>query len=201
MSRIGKKPIIVPQNVTANIDGNKIEIKGPNGLRDFHTSKEVEVKLEENQIVVSPKNLSKKSRQHWGMNRTQIANLIEGVTVGFTKNLDLNGVGYRAALQGNTLKLSLGYSHEIDFEIPKDVKITVPKPTEININGIDQQIVGQVAANIREKRKKELKFFFGFRCGNQAHISAEGLTRTHFPFEFFPAIMITNTTNLEASFF
>ena len=155
MSRIGKKPIIVPQNVTANIDGDKIEIKGPNGSREFLKSREVEVKLEENQIVVSPKNLSKKSRQHWGMNRTQIANLIEGVTTGFTKNLELNGVGYRAALQGNTLKLSLGYSHEIDFEIPKDVKITVPKPTEININGIDQQIVGQVAANIREKRKPE----------------------------------------------
>ena len=89
------------------------------------------------------------------MNRTQIANLIEGVTTGFTKNLELNGVGYRAALQGNILKLSLGYSHEIDFEIPKDVKITVPKPTEITINGVDQQIVGQVAANIREKRKPE----------------------------------------------
>ena len=174
MSRIGKKPIIVPQNVTANIDGNKIEIKGPNGLREFLTSKEVEVKLEENQIVVKPKNLSKKSRQHWGMNRTQIANLIEGVTTGFTKNLELNGVGYRAALQGNILKLSLGYSHEVNFEIPKDVKITVPKPTEISINGIDQQIVGQVAANIREKRKPEPYKGKGIRYRDEYVFAKEG---------------------------
>ena len=174
MSRIGKKPIIVPQNVTANIDGDKIEIKGPNGSREFLKSREVEVKLEENQIVVSPKNLSKKSRQHWGMNRTQIANLIEGVTTGFTKNLELNGVGYRAALQGNTLKLSLGYSHEVDFEIPKDVKITVPKPTEITINGIDQQIVGQVAANIREKRKPEPYKGKGIRYRDEYVFAKEG---------------------------
>ena len=167
MSRIGKKPIILPENVMANITGQKIEVKGPNGSRDFVTSKEVEIDLNDNQIVVKPRNLSKKSRQHWGMNRTQIANLIEGVTTGFTKNLELNGVGYRAALQGNILKLSLGYSHDIDFEVPESVKITVPKPTEIIINGIDQQIVGQVAANIREKRKKELKFFFGLRIKNK----------------------------------
>ena len=108
MSRIGKKPIILPENVMANITGQKIEIKGPNGSRDFLTSKEVEIDLNDNQIVVKPRNLTKKSRQHWGMNRTQIANLIEGVTTGFTKNLELNGVGYRAALQGNILKLSLG---------------------------------------------------------------------------------------------
>ena len=155
MSRIGKKPIILPQNVTANLDGQKIEVKGPNGSRDFLTSKEVEINLNDNQIVLKPRNLSKKSRQHWGMNRTQIANLIDGVTTGFTKYLELNGVGYRASLQGNILKLSLGYSHEINFEVPESVKITVPKPTEIIINGIDQQIVGQVAANIREKRKPE----------------------------------------------
>ena len=174
MSRIGKKPIIIPQNVTAKIDGNKIEIKGPNGSRNFLTSSEVEIELNENQIIVKPKNLSKKCRQHWGMNRTQIANLIEGVTTGFTKNLELNGVGYRAALQGNTLKLSLGYSHEIDFLIPKDVKITVPKPTEISINGIDQQIVGQVAANIREKRKPEPYKGKGIRYKDEYVFAKEG---------------------------
>ena len=125
MSRIGKKPIILPQNVTANLDGQKIEVKGPNGSRDFLTSKEVEINLNDNQIVLKPRNLSKKSRQHWGMNRTQIANLIDGVTTGFTKYLELNGVGYRASLQGNILKLSLGYSHEINFEVPQSVKITV----------------------------------------------------------------------------
>ena len=174
MSRIGKKPIILPQGVTANINGQKIEIKGPNGSRVFFISKEVEINLNENQIVVKPRNLSKKSRQHWGMNRTQIANLIEGVTTGFTKNLELNGVGYRAALQGNTLKLSLGYSHDVDFEVPESVKITVPKPTEIIVNGIDQQIVGQVAANIREKRKPEPYKGKGIRYKDEYVFAKEG---------------------------
>ena len=174
MSRIGKKPIILPENVMANITGQKIEVKGPNGSRDFVASKEVEINLNDNQIVVKPRNLSKKSRQHWGMNRTQIANLIEGVTTGFTKNLELNGVGYRAALQGNILKLSLGYSHDIDFEVPESVKITVPKPTEIIINGIDQQIVGQVAANIREKRKPEPYKGKGIRYKDEYVFAKEG---------------------------
>ena len=148
--------------------------KGPNGSRCFSTSKEVEINLNENQIVIKPRNLSKKSRQHWGMNRTQIANLIEGVTTGFTKQLELNGVGYRAALQGNILKLSLGYSHDIDFEVPESVKITVPKPTEIIINGIDQQIVGQVAANIREKRKPEPYKGKGIRYKDEYVFAKEG---------------------------
>ena len=174
MSRIGKKPIILPENVMANITGQKIEVKGPNGSRDFLISKEVEINLNDNQIIVKPRNLSKKSRQHWGMNRTQIANLIEGVTTGFTKNLELNGVGYRAALQGNILKLSLGYSHDIDFEVPESVKITVPKPTEIIINGIDQQIVGQVAANIREKRKPEPYKGKGIRYKDEYVFAKEG---------------------------
>ena len=174
MSRIGKKPIILPQNVTANLAGQKIEVKGPNGSRVFITSKEVEINLHDNQIIVKPRNLSKKSRQHWGMNRTQIANLIDGVTTGFTKNLELNGVGYRAALQGNILKLSLGYSHDIDFEVPESVKITVPKPTEIIINGIDQQIVGQVAANIREKRKPEPYKGKGIRYKDEYVFAKEG---------------------------
>ena len=174
MSRIGKKPINIPENVTANVDGYKIEVKGPNGNRKFHASKEISVELKENQILVKPKNLSKKCRQHWGMNRTQIANLIEGVTVGFSKHLELNGVGYRAALQGKILKLSLGYSHEIDFEIPETVKIAVPKPTEITINGIDQQVVGQVAANIREKRKPEPYKGKGVREKGQHILKKEG---------------------------
>ena len=174
MSRIGKKPIVLPHNVTANLTGQKIEVKGPNGSRNFLTSNEVEIDLNDNQIVVKPRNLTKKSRQHWGMNRTQIANLIEGVTAGFTKYLELNGVGYRAALQGNTLKLSLGYSHDVDFEVPESVKITVPKPTEIIINGIDQQIVGQVAANIREKRKPEPYKGKGIRYKDEDVFAKEG---------------------------
>ena len=174
MSRIGKKPIILPENVSANISGQKIEVKGPNGFRDFISSKEVEISLNHNEIVVKPRNLTKKSRQHWGMNRTQIANLIKGVTTGFTKYLELNGVGYRAAIQGNTLKLSLGYSHEIDFAVPESVKITVPKPTEIIVSGIDQQIVGQVAANIREKRKPEPYKGKGIRYKDEYVFAKEG---------------------------
>ena len=126
--------------ILADNEKGVIEVKGPNGFRDFISSKEVEISLNHNEIVVKPRNLTKKSRQHWGMNRTQIANLIKGVTTGFTKYLELNGVGYRAAIQGNTLKLSLGYSHEIDFAVPESVKITVPKPTEIIVNGIDSRL-------------------------------------------------------------
>ena len=174
MSRIGKKPISVPENVTASVLGTKVEVKGPNGNREFHASKDVEVKLSDNQIFVKPKNLSKKSRQLWGMNRTQIANLIEGVTDGFSKHLELSGVGYRASLQGKTLKLSLGYSHEIEFEIPDSVKITVPKPTEITISGIDQQVVGQIAANIREKRKPEPYKGKGIRYKDEYVFAKEG---------------------------
>ena len=174
MSRIGKKPINIPENVTASVVDGKVEVKGPNGNREFHASKEVLVELSENQIFVKPINLSKKARQHWGMNRTQIANLIEGVTNGFSKHLELNGVGYRAVLQGKTLKLALGYSHDIEFEIPDSVKITVPKPTEITINGIDQQIVGQIAANIREKRKPEPYKGKGIRYKDEYVFAKEG---------------------------
>jgi large subunit ribosomal protein L6 len=174
MSRIGKKPISVPENVTASITGDKIEVKGPNGIREFYASKEVLVELQKDQIMVKPRNLSKQARQHWGMNRTQIANLIEGVTQGFSKHLELNGVGYRAVLQGKTLKLALGYSHDIEFEIPDSVKITVPKPTEITINGIDQQVVGQIAANIREKRKPEPYKGKGIRYKDEYVFAKEG---------------------------
>ncbi|MAI97169.1 MAG: 50S ribosomal protein L6 [Rhodobacteraceae bacterium] len=174
MSRIGKKPINIPENVTASISQGRVEVKGPNGTREFLASKEVLVELADNQIVVKPINLSKKSRQHWGMNRTQISNLIQGVTGGFSKHLELNGVGYRASLQGKTLKLALGYSHEIEFEVPEAVKITVPKPTEIIINGVDQQIVGQIAANIREKRKPEPYKGKGIRYKDEYVFAKEG---------------------------
>ena len=174
MSRIGKKPISIPENVTASLVDDKIEVKGPNGIRDFTTSNEVTVEVNSGQIVVKPKTLSKRARQHWGLNRTQIANLIKGVTDGFTKHLELNGVGYRAAMQGNILKLSLGYSHEIEFKVPEAVKISVPKPTEISITGIDQQIVGQVAANIREMRKPEPYKGKGVRYKDEYVFAKEG---------------------------
>ena len=111
--------------------------------------------VEDGALSVKPRGTSKRARQQWGMSRTQVANLVTGVTSGFKKEMEITGVGYRAAVQGKVLKLSLGYSHDVDFAIPDGVTITTPRPTEIVVEGIDQQVVGQVAANIREWRKPE----------------------------------------------
>jgi large subunit ribosomal protein L6 len=155
MSRIGKKPIDLPKGVTATLSGQTIEVKGPKGARSFTATDDVTLAVEDDAVTVKPRGLSKRARQQWGMSRTQVANLVEGVTTGFKKEMEINGVGYRAAVQGKVLKLSLGYSHDVDFAIPEGVTITTPKPTEITVEGIDQQVVGQVAANIREWRKPE----------------------------------------------
>ena len=155
MSRIGKKPVELPSGVTAAVSGQTVEIKGPKGVRTFTASDDVTLAMEDNAVTVTPRGSSKRARQQWGMSRTQVANCVTGVTEGFKKELEINGVGYRAQLQGNVLKLSLGLSHDVNFEIPSDVTVTAPKPTEIIIEGIDQQRVGQVAANIREWRKPE----------------------------------------------
>lgn len=155
MSRIGKKPVEMPAGVSATVSGQSIEVKGPNGTRGFKATDDVDIKIDGNVISVTPRGNSKRARQQWGMSRTQIANLVQGVTGGFKKELEINGIGYRAALQGNVLKLSLGYSHDVLFDIPEGVKISVPKNTEVVVEGIDQQVVGQVAANIREWRKPE----------------------------------------------
>lgn len=155
MSRIGKKPIELPKGVTATVSGQAIEVKGPKGTRSFTATDDVTVTLDEGAVKVAPRGTSKRARQQWGMSRTQVANLVTGVTSGFKKEMELTGVGYRAAAQGKVLKLSLGYSHDVDFEVPEGVTVTTPKPTEIIVEGIDQQLVGQVAANIREWRKPE----------------------------------------------
>lgn len=155
MSRIGKKPVPLPSGVTASISGQTIEVKGPKGVRSFKATDDINVKLEDGAVHVTPRGTSKRARQQWGMSRTQVANLVTGVTTGFKKELEITGVGYRAFIQGKVLKLALGYSHDVDFDIPDSVTITSSKPTEITIEGMDQQIVGQVAANIREWRKPE----------------------------------------------
>ncbi|MEZ5724501.1 MAG: 50S ribosomal protein L6 [Paracoccaceae bacterium] len=155
MSRIGKKPVELPKGVTAEVKGQTIEVKGPKGTRAFTATDDVDLKLEDGMVVVSPRGLSKRARQQWGMTRSMVANLATGVSEGFKKELEIQGVGYRAAMQGKTLKLSLGYSHEVNFETPDGVTITAPKQTEIVVEGIDQQLVGQVAANIREWRAPE----------------------------------------------
>ncbi len=155
MSRIGKKPVELPKGVSATVSGQTVEVKGPKGTRTFTATDDVTLTLEEGAVSVRPRGTSKRARQQWGMSRTQVANLVTGVTTGFKREMELVGVGYRAAAQGKVLKLSLGYSHDVDFEVPAGVTITTPKPTEITVEGIDQQVVGQVAANIREWRKPE----------------------------------------------
>ncbi|SDX62637.1 LSU ribosomal protein L6P [Albimonas donghaensis] len=155
MSRIGKKPVELPNGVTATISGQTVEVKGPKGVRSFTATDDVDVILEDNAVSVKPRGLSKRARQQWGMSRTQVQNLVTGVTEGFKKELEIQGVGYRAQVQGKTLKLALGYSHDVEYAIPEGIDIVCAKPTEIAITGMDQQKVGQVAANIREWRAPE----------------------------------------------
>jgi large subunit ribosomal protein L6 len=155
MSRIGKRPVELPSGVTATLSGQTVEVKGPKGTRTFTATDDVTISIDDTLVSVEPRGKSKRARQQWGMSRTMVANMVQGVTDGFKKELEISGVGYRAQMQGNTLKLNLGYSHEVDFEVPEGVTITAPKPTEVVVEGSDQQLVGQVAANIREWRAPE----------------------------------------------
>ena len=155
MSRIGKRPVDLPSGVTASLSGQTIEVKGPKGTRSFSATDDVTLSVEDNAVTIEPRGKSKRARQQWGMSRTMVQNLVTGVTQGFKKELEINGVGYRAQMQGNTLKLNLGLSHDVDFVAPDGVTVTAPKQTEIIVEGIDEQLVGQVAANIRAWRKPE----------------------------------------------
>ena len=155
MSRIGKKPVELIKGVSASVSGQTIEVKGPKGTRSFTATDDVTLTIDEGSIKVTPRGTSKRARQQWGMARSMVENLVTGVSSGCKKELEIQGVGYRAAMAGNVLKLSLGYSHEVNFDVPAGVTVTSPKNTEIIVEGIDQQLVGQVAANIREWRKPE----------------------------------------------
>ena len=155
MSRIGKKPIAVPSGVTVDVNGQQVKAKGPKGELQFVVNELVSVALENNEISVAPVNDSKPARAMWGMSRTRIANMLDGVSKEFTKSLELVGVGYRAQMKGSSLSLALGYSHDIDYPAPDGVKIATPKPTEIVVSGIDKQKVGQTAAEIRAFRPPE----------------------------------------------
>jgi large subunit ribosomal protein L6 len=155
MSRIGKKPVELPSGVSASVSGQTIAVKGPKGERSFTATDDVSLAVADNTVTIEPRGKSKRARQQWGMSRTMVQNLVTGVTDGFKKELEIQGVGYRAQMQGNTLKLSLGYSHDVDFEVPAGVTVTCPKNTEVVVEGSDQQLVGQVAANIREWRAPE----------------------------------------------
>lgn len=155
MSRVGKKPVAVPAGVTASVSGQHVKVKGAKGELSFSVPPEVNVAMDNGMITVTPKGQDNRSRAMWGMSRAQVANLMTGVTAGFEKKLEITGVGYKAAVQGKILKLSLGYSHDIDYEIPAGITIVTPKPTEITITGIDRQVVGQTAAEIRDYRGPE----------------------------------------------
>ena len=155
MSRIGKKPVDLPGGVEAKVSGQTIEVKGPKGTQSFTATDDVTMTVEDGAVKVEPRGKSKRARQQWGMSRTMVANCVQGVSEGFKKELEINGVGYRAQMQGNTLKLSLGYSHEVNFEVPEGITVTAPKPTQIIVEGNNPQQVGQVAANIREWRAPE----------------------------------------------
>jgi large subunit ribosomal protein L6 len=155
MSRVGKYPVVVPNGVTINLAGGELSVKGKLGQSSINVVDAVEATLEDNQVWVKPKNETKQARMMWGTTRANIANMVKGVSEGFTINLEINGVGYRAAVNGKVLNLQLGYSHDIDFPIPDDVKISCEKPTSITVTGADKQRVGAVAAKIRSFRKPE----------------------------------------------
>ncbi|WP_127523774.1 50S ribosomal protein L6 [Mesorhizobium sp. Z1-4] len=174
MSRIGKKPVSVPDGVTATVNGQTVSAKGPKGELRFVVNDEVLVKLEDGKIDVSPRDQSKLARSKWGMSRTQISNILSGVKEGFEKRLEINGVGYRAAMQGKNLQLALGFSHDVVYEVPEGITVQVPKPTEIVVSGIDKQQVGQVAAEIRKYRGPEPYKGKGVKYAEERIVRKEG---------------------------
>ena len=174
MSRIGKKPVPVPSGVTVTLEGQTVKVKGSKGELQVQLVDLVEVKHENDEITVSPVDQSKPARSAWGLSRTLIANMVTGVTDGFTKTLEINGVGYRAALQGRGLQLNLGYSHDVVYAIPQGIDIKVPKPTEIVVSGIDKQRVGQVASEIRAWRPPEPYKGKGVKYADETIFRKEG---------------------------
>ena len=177
MSRIGKKPVSLPTGVTASVSGQFVEVKGPKGTLSFTATDDVTITLKDNEITVTPRGMSKRARQQWGMSRTVVENLVTGVSEGFKKELEINGIGYRAQMQGNTLKLALGYSHDVLFDVPEGVTVTAPKQTVVIVEGIDKQLVGQVAANIREWRKPEPYKGKGIKYKDEYIFRKEGMKK------------------------
>jgi large subunit ribosomal protein L6 len=174
MSRIGKKPVQVPSGVTASVDGQTVKAKGPKGELSFVANDEVLVKMEDGAVVVTPMDDSKNARSKWGMSRTMVENIMQGVSKGYERKLEINGVGYRATMQGKNLQLALGYSHDVIYQTPEGISIACPKPTEIIISGIDKQRVGQVAAEIREFRSPEPYKGKGVKYAEERIVRKEG---------------------------
>jgi large subunit ribosomal protein L6 len=174
MSRIGKRPVPVPSGVTANVEGQTVKVKGPKGAVQVALPEDVLVVMEKGAVKITPRTESKRARAMWGLSRTQVANLIAGVTQGFERRLEINGVGYRAAAQGKTLQLQLGYSHEINYAIPEGITIATPRPVEIVVTGTDRQKVGQVAAEIRGFRPPEPYKGKGVKYAGESIFRKEG---------------------------
>ena len=174
MSRIGKKPVALPSGVTAAVDGQEVKVKGPKGELKHVLVEQIIAKTGTDGIEIAMREDTKEARAMWGMSRTLVANLITGVTEGFTKKLDITGVGYRAAVQGQNLQLQLGHSHDIQFPIPQGIQVQCPKPTEIVVTGIDKQQVGQVAAEIRRFRPPEPYKGKGVRYAGEYIFRKEG---------------------------
>ncbi|MEL6410293.1 MAG: 50S ribosomal protein L6 [Pseudomonadota bacterium] len=174
MSRIGKQPVALPDGVTATLSGQTIEIKGPKANKSFTATDDVTLEVNDGQIIVTPRGKSKRARQQWGMTRTVIANMVHGSKEAFKKELEIQGVGYRAQVQGNVVKLNLGLSHDVDFQVPDGVTVTAPKPTELIVEGHDKQLVGQVAANIRDWRRPEPYKGKGIRYKGEYIFQKEG---------------------------
>ena len=174
MSRIGKKPVAIPSGVTAKVEGQKVSVKGAKGELSFVVPDDVDVKFENNEIKVDPRNETKRARALWGTSRAQVNNLVVGVTQGFERKLEITGVGYKAAVAGKNLQLSLGYSHDVNYPIPAGIAIATPKPTEITVTGIDKRQVGQVAAEIRAYRGPEPYKGKGVRYADEFIFRKEG---------------------------
>ena len=174
MSRIGKKPVTVPGGVTAQVNGQEIKVKGPKGELSHVLVDDIIAKLDKDGIEIAMREDTKNARAMWGMSRTMVANLIAGVTEGFTKRLEITGVGYRAAVQGQNLQLQLGYSHDVNYPHPQGIQIVCTRPTEIVITGIDKQMVGQVAAEIRGYRPPEPYKGKGIKYAGEFILRKEG---------------------------
>jgi large subunit ribosomal protein L6 len=174
MSRIGKKPVAVPGGVTAAVNGQEVKVKGPKGELKHVLVDDIIAKLDKGEIEIAMREDTPNARAMWGMSRTLVANLVAGVSEGFTKKLEITGVGYRAAVQGSNVQLQLGYSHDVTFPIPQGIQVVCPKPTEIVITGIDKQQVGQVAAEIRRFRPPEPYKGKGVRYAGEFILRKEG---------------------------
>jgi large subunit ribosomal protein L6 len=174
MSRVGKKPVPIPAGVTASVEGQLVKLKGPKGAMALALHDDVTATLGKGEVKIDPRFETKRARAMWGTYRSLLANVVEGVTKGFERKLEISGVGYRAALQGKNLQVQLGYSHDIVYPIPEGITITVPRPTEIVISGIDGQKVGHVAAEIRAFRKPEPYKGKGVKYSNEFVFRKEG---------------------------